>query len=287
MRGGMKIKCAEVSALLVLSCGFAACTKKKSSTDNGAAPQPNQPVEPAPGGTAQPNPLENLPEFRYTVASLAGENVFCQDFISRSPLTESDVQTILNAFAGRQAGIPAELPNPFSLQTLALAFQSQACGTMSTLIADGHCAVTLSQLMATGQLSLETQQRILWKDLPKLAQAQAVKSSLDRKAEVISGKNTLLATIQQQVTQQKLLLQILQGAGNDSQLVQDAQKLLEQLQQQTVALSDELKGLEDELIPLQDELEKRLDELRVARASLKQSCSVAGLGAAGASWKDN
>lgn len=287
MRGDTKIKCAGVTALLLLSCGFAACTKKKSANEGGAAPQPNQSVDPAPIETTQPNPREILPEFRYTITSLAGENVFCQDFISRSPLSESDVQSILNAFAGRQAGIPADVPNPFSLQTLALTFQSQACSSLSTLIADGHCAVTLSQLLATGQISLETQQRILWKDLPKLAQAQAVKTSLDRKAEIINGKNTLLATLQQQVTQQKLLLQILQGAGNDSQLVQDAQKLLEQLEQQTVTLSKELEGLEDELVPLQDELEKRLDELRVARASLKQSCSVAGLGAAGAGWKDN
>ena len=83
------------------------------------------------------------------------------------------------------------------------------------------------------------------------------------------------------------MLQILQGTGNDSQLVKDAQKLLEQLEEQSKTLADELGGLESEIQPLQDELEKRLDELRVARATLKQNCNVQALGTAGASWKEN
>ncbi|MEY2986938.1 MAG: hypothetical protein RJB13_459 [Pseudomonadota bacterium] len=272
----------------VLSSTFAlSCTKSKEPANNNQPPPQNQPINPLQPQPLQPNPTEILPLFRYTIASLAGSNVLCQDFSSRMQLSETDVQMILNSFAGRQAGIPPELPNPFNLQTLALKLQPEPCEGISSLLQDGHCAVTLSQMMATGQVTLETEQRVLWKDLPTLAQAIAVKTSLDSKASIIAGKNSILGTIQQQITQQKLLLQILQGAGNDSQLLKDAQNLLEQLQEQSKNLEGELGGLEREIQPLQDELEKRLDELRVARATLKQSCNVQTLGSAGASWKDN
>ncbi len=265
-----------------------ACTKSKETNKESNPPSDqNQPTNPVPPVTLQPNPTEILPVFQYTIASLAGNSVFCQNFSSRTQLNSTDVQTLLNTFAGRQAGIPPELPNPFSLQTLALKLQNEPCSSTSSLLQDGHCAVTLSQMMATGQVTLESEQRVLWKDLPTLAQAIAVKNSLDNKASIIAGKNSILATLQQQITQQKLLLQILQGTGNDSQLVKDAQKLLEQLEEQSKTLADELGGLESEIQPLQDELEKRLDELRVARATLKQNCNVQALGTAGASWKEN
>jgi len=278
------------SMMLPVLSGLAisnACTKSKSTDKTDQPPTQNQPVSPIPPQVSQPSPIEIAPVFQYAVSSLAGDNILCQAFSSRIELSESDLQTMLNAFAGRQSGIPPELPNPFSLQTLALKLQAEPCGAVSSLLQDGHCAVTLSQLLATGQVTLETEQRVLWKDLPTLAQAVAVKTSLDNKASIVAGKNSIITTLQQQINQQKLLLQILQGAGNDSQLVKDAQKLLDQLQEQSKTLSDELAGLEAEIQPLQDELEKRLDELRVARATLKQSCNVQTLGTAGASWKDN
>lgn len=276
-----------VGTVWLASVSSTACTKSKQAEKSSDPVQQSQPVSPIPTTTSPATPTENVQLFRYTISSLAGENVLCQDFVSRTQLNDLDLQTIVNTFAGRQAGIPTELPNPFTLQTLALKLQPQACKGVSSLISDGHCAVTLSQLMATGQVTLETEQRILWKDLPILAQAIAAKTSLDNKASIISGKNSLFSALQQQITQQELLLKILQGAGNDSKLFQDAQQLLEQLQEQSESIADELTGLESEMKPLQDELEKRLDELRVSRASLKQICNVQSLGAAGASWKDN
>lgn len=287
MRSSRNIGLGSVPMALFAVLFSASCTKSKQPEKSDQPPQQSQPINPVSPAPLQPNPIENIPIFRYSLASLAGNNILCQDFTSRTQLGESDLQIMLNAFAGRQAGIPPELPNPFSIQTLALRLQTEPCGAVSSLIQDGHCAVTLSQMMATGQVTLETEQRVLWKDLPTLAQALAVKTSLDNKASVIASKNSIFSTLQQQITQQKLLLQILQGAGNDSQLVKDAQKLLDQLQEQSKTLADEVGGLESELQPLQDELEKKLEELRVARATLKQSCSVQQLGTAGASWKEN
>jgi hypothetical protein len=93
--------------------------------------------------------------------------------------------------------------------------------------------------------------------------------------------------LQKQVSQQRLLLQILQGTSGNAGLFSEAQALLTNLQEQTTNLESDIKGLEAELKPIQDELTIRIDELNTARAALKLACNPAGMGAENAVWKEN
>jgi hypothetical protein len=266
-----------------------ACTKTSAKSQNPlpSTPQvpstsgPNTVPSPAGGGNSEAALL------RSSIVSLAGERVFCQNFSTANQLFPADLESIANGMAGAQANLPAGLPNPFSVQTLALNIKPKICESIPELLSAGHCALSLSKQVATGTVSVQTEQRLLWKDVSVLAQATSVKASLDGKTSALATKNAIFASLQKQVSQQRLLLQILQGTSGNAGLFTEAQALLANLQEQTTNLESDIKGLEAELKPIQDELTIRIDELNTARAALKLACNPAGMGAASASWKEN
>lgn len=266
-----------------------ACTKTSAKSQNplpraSEAPTASGPnVNPSPtgGGNAEAALL------RFSLISLAGERVFCQNFSTANQLFPADLESIANGMAGAQANIPASLPNPFSVQTLALNIKPKICESIPELLSAGHCALSLSKQVATGTVSVQTEQRLLWKDVSVLAQATSVKASLDSKTNALATKNALFASLQKQLSQQRLLLQILQGTSGNSALFSEAEALLTNLREQTTTLESDIRGLEAELKPVQDELTIRIDELNTARAALKLACNPEGMGAANAVWKEN
>ena len=266
-----------------------ACTKTSAKSQN---PLPSTPQAPSTSGpNTVPSPAgggnSEAALLRFSLVSLAGERVFCQNFSTANQLFPADLESIANGMAGAQANIPAGLPNPFSVQTLALNIKPKICESIPELLSAGHCALSLSKQIATGTVSVQTEQRLLWKDVSVLAQATSVKASLDSKTSALATKNAIFASLQKQVSQQRLLLQILQGTSGNAGLFSEAQALLTNLQEQTTNLESDIKGLEAELKPIQDELTIRIDELNTARAALKLACNPAGMGAENAVWKEN
>lgn len=286
-----KSSLASMASLTILSASSLSCTKKSSNSAPAPAAAPvtattpvQQPALPGPGN------VENL--FRYSLSSLAGEIVFCQDFVSRAQTPLADLEKVAENMAIAQAQIPTGVSNPFNPKTLGLAVKPDACGTIPSVIKDGHCAISVAQDATIGQVSYQTEQRLLWKDLPILAQASYIKATLDQKTSAISGKNELFRNVQKQITQQQQFLQILQvgqqlTTGQQSEMIKNAQEVLANLQNQASQIDSEVKAIEGELVPIQDELNKTLAKLDVARTSLKQACTTTGMGATTAEWKPN
>jgi hypothetical protein len=278
-------------SLAILTTASQACTKKSTSSNPAPAAAPVTATTPVqqpgmPGaGTA-----ERL--FRYSLSSVAGEIVFCQDFVSQSQTPLADLEKVAENMAMAQAQIPAGVSNPFSPATLGLAVKPDACGTIPSVIKDGHCAISVGQDATSGKVSYLTEQRLLWKDLPILAQASYIKATLDQKTSAISGKNELFKNVQKQITQQQQFLQILQvgqqlTTGQQSEMIKNAQEMLANLQNQANQIEAEVKTLENELVPIQEELNKTLAKLDTARTALKQACTASGMGAMSAEWKPN
>lgn len=278
-----------VPLLSLIMLGMASCTKgsSKSQPPNAAANATPLPMSPttapnAPGlGNVEAAPIQ------YALASLAGEDIFCQGFTTQQQIAQTDLEALINRMAGAQAGIPAELLNPFTVQTLALVIKAKACDKTPDLLKNGHCAVAVNRQVATGTVSVQSEQRLFWKDVPVLTQASSVKTSIDSKTAIVSAKNAVVMSLQKQITQQQMLLQILQATTGNSQLMKDAQALLASLQDQVKAVETEIKTLEEQIKPLQDELNKRIEELNTARAALKLACNASGMGAVSATWKEN
>ncbi|NBO38007.1 hypothetical protein EBU99_05435 [bacterium] len=274
-----------LAALVSLS----SCTKSSSQSANSPAPviQPPAPSTSAPIGNAPGSGNVSESMLSYSIASLAGEDLFCQTVTTKNQMRSADLEPLANALAGAQGNVPKGVLNPFTMQTLGLVINATPCNKIPALVASGHCEIAASQLAATGQIAIQTEQRILWKDVALLAQATSVQLSLDSKRDVIASKNAVLSSVQSQIRQQQLLLQILQAPNGNSTLISEAQALLTRLQEQTVSLDKDIKSLEAETKPIQDELNKTLDKLATARASLKLACNPVGMGADSAVWKDN
>lgn len=280
-------------SLASFALSSAACTKK--SSDSSPAPAANPQLTATPS-TAQPG--AGLPNggteklFRYALSSAAGDVVFCQDFTSQSQPPIADVESVTDSLGIAQAQIPAGVINPFSPKALGLSVRPAGCSLIPEVIRNGHCAISLSRDVTSGKLTLQTEQRLLWKDLPILAQASYIKATLDNKNNTIKSKNELFASVQKQITQQQQFLTILQlgqqlTTGDKVQLIEQAQEVLSNLQKQSQNLENEVKGLETELVPIQAELSKTLEKLETSRTALKQACTPAGMGATSAEWKAN
>ncbi|MEN9529682.1 MAG: hypothetical protein RI932_1555 [Pseudomonadota bacterium] len=273
-------------ALLCLALS-SSCTKKSGTASPPAPAQTQAPTQP--GINTPPNPNSGEVEAaltKFALQSLAGEEIFCQTFSTPAKLQMGDIESTINGLAGAQAGIPAGLLNPFTIQSLALSVKNQACARIPELLSSGHCALTVQKQGAAGLISFTTEQRVLWKDIPTLAQAANVKTSLDAKSALLSSKNAVLLSLNRQFTQQRQLLQILQATTGQSGLIADAQALLTSLQEQVTSLETEIRGLENEIKPIQDEMNKRIEELNTARAALKLACNPASMGATSAAWKE-
>ncbi|MBM3382965.1 MAG: hypothetical protein FJY29_11050 [Betaproteobacteria bacterium] len=280
-------RAAVTGAVLVLAM-VSACTKK-AGTSNAPAPSTAQTPGQPNNGTTPSAPNSGGVEAvltRFALQSLAGDVIFCQTFSTASKLQLSDVESTINALAGAQAGIPAGMLNPFTVQSLALSVKNQACARVPELLNAGHCALTVQKQTATGLVSFATEQRLFWKDIPTLAQAANVKTSLDGKTALLSSKNAILLSLNRQLTQQRQLLQFLQATTGQSGLIADAQALLTSLQEQVNTLDGDIKRIEDEIKPIEDEMNKRIAELNTARAALKLACNPASMGATAAAWKD-
>ncbi|MEN9809577.1 MAG: hypothetical protein RLZZ488_1144 [Pseudomonadota bacterium] len=280
-------------AVLALALSLVACTKK----GGGQGPQPAAAPQATPTAASQ-NP--QLPSgggvtetlFRYSLSSVAGEAVFCQDFVSRSQAPLADVESLTDGMALAQAQVPAGVINPFSPKTLGLELKPSPCAAIPEIIRDGHCAVTVARSASSGMLSLQSEQRLLWKDMPVLAQASYIKATIDNKNNAISSKNELFRSVQKQITQQQQFLNILQlgqelATGEKLQLIEQAKEALAGLQNQSKQIELDIKQLEGEIVPIQDELNKTLEKLTTARDSLKQMCNTSGMGATSAEWKNN
>ncbi|MFZ9520376.1 MAG: hypothetical protein ACO3A4_07855 [Silvanigrellaceae bacterium] len=279
-----------VSVALVAAT-LAACTKKSANNSPAPAVLPTLATTSTPtSGLPGSGTVENL--FRYSLSSVAGEMVFCQDFVSQSQTPLADLEKVTESMALAQAQIPVGVANPFSPKTLGLAVKPDACGNIPGVIKDGHCAISIGQDTASGKVTYRTEQRLLWKDLPILAQASYIKATLDQKTSAIDSKNELFRSVQRQITQQQQFLQILQlgqqvTTGQQSEMIKQAQELLTNLQNQAKQLEADVRALEAEVVPIQDELGKTLAKLETARTDLKQACTAAGMGAASAEWKAN
>lgn len=163
---------------------------------------------------------------------------------------------------------------------------------MPEIIRSGHCAISVSKNVSSGPLTILTEQRLLWKDIPLLAQASYVKASIDNKNAAIKSKNELFASVQKQITQQKQFLQILQvgqqlATGQQSELIRQTQELLTSLENQSKQIETDVKILEEEIKPIQDELDKVIARVQTARESLKQACTTARMGSTSAEWRTN
>ena len=282
--------------LSILAFSAIQCTKKgsQSSSENSpstpapssTSPSAQEPASSKPSTTPANQNIEIAP-LRFALSSLAGEGTFCQNFSTKNQLASGDLEGVINKMAGAHAGIPEEITNPFTVQTLALIIRSKSCDQIPQLITSGHCALVVNKQLATGTVVVETEQRLLWKDIPVLAQAISVKTTIDAKTNIINEKNATFANLQKQISQQRTLLQILQATSGGSTLIKEAQTLLSSLQEQIQNIENEVKLLENELKPLQDELNKRVEELNTARSVLKTSCHPVSMGATSATWKEN
>jgi hypothetical protein len=279
--------------LLVISIS---CTKKTSGSAQSPAvapaptAAPSTPIPAPQTGDAGNGALERL--FRYSLISSAGDAVFCQDFISKTEAPVAGIETVADTMAMAQAQVPAGVVNPFRPKTLGLNVKSEPCVRVSNLIKDGHCAVTASADTVSGKVAVTTQQRLLWKDVVILAQANYNQSVIDQKTNAISGKNTLFETVQKQIAQQQQFLNILQigqqlTTGQQSEMIKQAQEVLTNLQNQSKNIQADIKTIEDEMLPYQDELKKSVEKLGEARNALKQSCTPSGMGATSAEWTAN
>jgi hypothetical protein len=293
----------SISEMITISasalCTFvivAGCTKKGSGTSPVPAAAPTasapstQPATPPQSGDGNSGTLERL--FRYSLISSAGDVVFCQDFSSKTQSPLGDIETVADNMAMAQSQVPAGVINPFRPRTLGLTLKAEPCTRPSSLIKDGHCAVTASADTLSGKIFVTTQQRLLWKDVVVLAQANYNQSVIDQKTNAISGKNTLFETVQKQISQQQQFLNILQlgqqaTTGQQSDMIKQAQDLLTSLQNQSQEIQNDIKKIEAEMIPYQDELKKSLEKLGEARNALKQACTPAGMGATSAEWTPN
>lgn len=279
--------------VLMMALTAAACTKK----GGGQNPQPAAAPQATPtAATQNPQPpagggaTENL--YRYSLSSVASEAVFCQDFISRSQAPLSDIESLTDGMALAQAQVPTGVINPFSPKALGLEVKPSPCAAIPEVIRNGHCAVTIARSASSGMLTLQSEQRLLWKDMPVLAQASYIKATIDNKNNAISSKNELFRSVQKQITQQQQFLNILQlgqelATGDKLQLIEQAKEVLAGLQNQSKQLELDIKAIEGEIIPIQDELNKTLEKLTTARESLKQLCNPTGMGASSAEWKNN
>jgi hypothetical protein len=278
-----------------LFTAIAGCTKKSSGGASSPAPvagtaAPVIPAQPPQSGDGNGGTLERI--FTYSLISSAGDVVFCQNFSTKAQVPTADIQSVADSMAMAQAQVPAGVLNPFSPKILGLSVKPEACVRTSALIKDGHCAVTASADTATGKVIINTQQRLLWKDLIILGQANYNQSVIDQKNSAISGKNTLFENVKKQIAQQQAFLNVLQigqqvTTGQQSEFVKEAQEMLTNLQKQSADIQSEIKRMEDELIPVQDELKKSLEKLTEARDTLKQACTPAGMGATTAEWTAN
>lgn len=286
MRSARAVVRTRVLICVSLLAVVTACTKsgsKKQTESGGSSPTPSPT-----SSTSAPaaSPTAAAARVFYSVASLGGDELFCQSFSSERPYNATDLEPAIHSMAGAQAGIPDGLLNPFTLQTLALKLQTSPCLKVPPLLTGGHCALSVARQLSTGPVTLQTEQRLLWKDIPTLAQATSAKTTLDAKSGLLSSKNALFASLQTQINQQKLLIQILEKTSGGSTLFTEAQNLLNTLQEQATNLNNETKELEEQIAPLQNELNKRMEELQTARATLKMSCNPSGMGAVSATWKE-
>lgn len=286
MRSSLFYFATQTMVCTTLLVAVSACTK--SNAKKQASSEDLHPITAPPQTPALPNPAGTAEAVRplYSIASLGGEELFCQNFSAERAYDAADLEPALNRMAGAQAGIPEGLMNPFTLQTLALKLNPSGCKKTPELLKGGHCALSVVKQLPSGAVTLQTEQRLFWKDIPTLAQASSAKATLDTKAGLLSSKNALFASLQTQINQQKLLLQILEKTSGGSALFTEAQNLLTALQEQAATLSNETKDLEEQIAPLQNELNKRTEELQTARAALKMSCNPSGMGAVSAVWKD-
>lgn len=281
----------QASALFAL-CSTNGCTKKSSSSAPAPAVAPQVTAAPPQvvptqigGGT-----VERL--FRYSLNSIAGDGIFCQDFISQTQVPLNDIEAVADVMAMAQAQVPAGVLNPFKPKTLGLSVKPEGCARIPELLKSGHCAVTSSADTVSGKLNLKTEQRLLWKDLAILAQASYNQGVIDSKNSAISGKNELFKTVQKQITQQQQFLNILQigqqlTTGQQSEMIKQAQEVLSNLQNQSKQIETDIKKIEDEIVPYQDELKKTLEKLTVAREDLRKACTTSGMGATAAEWNEN
>jgi hypothetical protein len=276
-----------VGGLLTLTLALG-CTKKPSEKSQATPTKtPSQPSAGTPPATPDSGQVDAA-QAMFALQSIVGDLIFCQTLSTPAKLTQlGDVESTVNALAGAQAGIPAGMLNPFTVQSLGLSLKDKGCTRVPELLnGGGHCALTVQKQTASGVVSFTTEQRLLWKDIPTLAQAANVKTSLDTKTALLSSKNAVLLSLNRQLTQQRQLLQILQATTGQSGLFADAQALLESLQEQVATLENEIKSVENEIKPIQDEMNKRIGELNTARAALKLACNPGGMGATSASWKE-
>lgn len=284
----------SVSVGLLFIVSALGCTKKASQN---ASENP-----PAPAATASNTvPRANQPTtrvenngkiFRYSLSSIVGDNIFCQDFMSLSQAPVIDIETITDTMAVAQAQVPAGALNPLSTKVLGLTVKESSCTQVPKVIQNGHCAVSVTRNVSFGKLTVQTEQRLLWKDLVVLAQATYVNNAIEAKNSALESKNSLFASVQKQITQQQTILNIIQvgqqlTTGSQSQLIEQAQEVLTSLQNQSKQLEADIKSLESEINPIQQELNKQLEKLNTARASLKDSCTPAGMGSDTAEWRNN
>jgi len=283
----------QTGAVFLVALTAAACTKKSGGQNQqpAAAPQVTptsagqNPMPSAGGGVT-----ESL--YRYSLSSVAGEAVFCQDFVSRSQAPLSDIESLTDGMALAQAQVPADVVNPFSPKTLGLELKPSPCAIVPEIIRNGHCAVTVARTASSGMLTLQSEQRLLWKEMPVLAQASYIKATIDNKNKTIISKNELFRSVQGDITKVQQSLNILQlgqelATGEKLPAIERARQALADLQNQSKQLELDIKQLEGEIVPIQDELNKTLEKLTTARDSLKQMCNPTGMGSTSAEWKNN
>lgn len=264
------------------------CTKKSPEKRQAEQAQtPTQPSTTTPPATPSPGLVEAT-QSMFALQSIAGDLIFCQTFSTPSKMPQiTDLESAVNSLAGAQAGLPAGMINPFNVQSLGLSVKENACSRVPELLSGGHCALTVQKQSATGSMLFSTEQRLFWKDIPTLVQAANVKASLDAKTNLLSTKNALMLSLNQQLTQQRQILKFLEDMTGQPGMIADAQALLESLQTQIGILDKDIKALEDEIKPIQDEMNTRINELNTARAALKLACNPGGMGATAASWKEH